>query len=350
MKPEDEFFDGDDLLARREEESLFRIPCPKAREAARERRRFSEEIAVCETLRRSWQVRHGMEVDPTALADGELSNIRRITLCYAAALEGVGRRDDGVDALRLYLGVGKERFRDCPDDDDDDDEERLPPNQTLDVSAALALAKLYFKANRKKRAFAWCDAILSRLRKDANCCPPEDISDAYHLAGWIRIHSDDHTGAYRLWTEGHDAVPECDALARQHRKRACWDDDGADHEEVTDPSLLGGGEHGDGAFAMDDDLDAFAVPAWNVARTPALALFCAETQGDALVFRTRRPVLTAAECARVLEEVDSFHDDCRGGEWGTVRHSSVKTTDVAVEGEFQHVSWGGATVCYFLCI
>ena len=57
-----------------------------------------------------------------------------------------------------------------------------------------------------------------------------------------------------------------------------------------------------------------------------------ETQRNALVFRTRRPVLTADECARVLEEVDSFHDECRGGKWGTVWHSSVTTTDVEVEG------------------
>ena len=201
------------------------------------------------------------------------------------------------------------------------------------IGVALALAKLYFKDNRKERALAWCDAVLQQLRaapsSAARCCSAEDEADAYHLAGWLRIHADDHTGAYQLWSAGHAARPDCAALARHHRKRACWDD--ACEEEVTAPGLLGGGAHGDGAFGAGD-LEAFAVPDDNRARTPALALFREGTQRGRLVFRTRRPVLTAAECRRGLGEVDAFHDECRGGRWGTVRHSSVKTTDVAVEG------------------
>ena len=56
-----EIFDGDDLLAQREEASLAHITCPKAREAILNRRRYSEEIVVCEMLLKQWQSMHGME-------------------------------------------------------------------------------------------------------------------------------------------------------------------------------------------------------------------------------------------------------------------------------------------------
>ena len=42
-------------------------------------------------------------------------------------------------------------------------------------------------------------------------------------------------------------------------------------------------------------------------------------------------MLTSEECGRVMERVNEFIEKERGGEWGTVRKSSVKTTDVAVE-------------------
>lgn len=322
ISAEEEAFDGDDFLARREEESLAHM-CPKTREAVQKRRRYAEEISVCKMLLRAWQVEHGMEVDPTQLSEEELADRRRITLCYAAALEGIGRRREGIDALRLFLGVVQECFKDS--------DEQLPSEEYLDVSAALALAKLYFKDNRKDYAQAWCDGILNKLRGDNGCCSVEDTSDAYHLAGWIHIHSDDHTRAYQLWTEGHFAVPDCDTLRRQYKKRSVWDS--RNDEEVTNPLLLGEGAHGDGVF-LDEDFDAFVVPEHNVKQTPALALFCRDTQKNALVYRTRHPVLTVEECASVLKEVDSFHDECREGAWGTVRHSSVKTTDVAVEGKY----------------
>eukprot|EP00584_Thalassiosira_punctigera_P010301 CAMPEP_0172546906 /NCGR_PEP_ID=MMETSP1067-20121228/16568_1 /TAXON_ID=265564 ORGANISM="Thalassiosira punctigera, Strain Tpunct2005C2" /NCGR_SAMPLE_ID=MMETSP1067 /ASSEMBLY_ACC=CAM_ASM_000444 /LENGTH=548 /DNA_ID=CAMNT_0013333905 /DNA_START=75 /DNA_END=1718 /DNA_ORIENTATION=+ len=319
-----EIFDGDDLLDRRLEESLAHL-CPKARAAVQKRRRCAEEIVVCELLLRQWQVKHGMEVDPTRLSEEELSDRRRIALCHAAALEGVAnRRREGIDVLRLCLGGERECFT-----TEHEERDEFPPEEHLDVAVALALAKLYFKDNRKERALAWCDAILRKLRSDAGCCSMEDVSDAYHLAGWIRIHADDHTGAYQLWTEGHEAVPDCDALARQYRKRACWDN--RNDEEVTNPCLLGEGAHGDGVFQRNEDLEAFAMPEENTKEAPALSLFNPETQKNELVFRTRHPVLTPQECKLVLEEVHSFHNKFRKGKWGTVRHSSVKTTDVAVE-------------------
>ena len=312
-----EIFDGDDLLAQREEQSLAHITCPKTREAILNRRRYTEEIVVCEMLLKQWQAMYGME-GGDQLNDTELEERRRIVLCYTAALEGLGRRREAVDALRLCLGVCQEVFTEHEDSD------TYPSEEQLDVSVALALTKLYFKDNRKGRAFAWCNAILQKLRNNKDCCSKEDISDAYHLGGWIRIHADDHTGAYKLWMEGHKAVPDCETLNRQYRKRACWDD--MNEDEVTNPLLLGEGAHGDGIYNREEDLEAFVGT-----QTPALALFSSETQNDELVFRTRQPVLTPDECKQVLNEVEAFHKDFRDGKWGTVRHSSVKTTDVAVE-------------------
>jgi len=56
-----EIFDGDDLLAQREEQSLAHITCPKTREAILNRRRHAEEIVVCEMLLKQWQSIYGME-------------------------------------------------------------------------------------------------------------------------------------------------------------------------------------------------------------------------------------------------------------------------------------------------
>jgi hypothetical protein len=68
-----------------------------------------------------------------------------------------------------------------------------------------------------------------------------------------------------------------------------------------------------------------------IASIPPLSLFCPETQKKCLVFRTRQALLSPAECSSVLRIVDQHHTQNLGGKWGTVRHSSVKTTDVAVE-------------------
>jgi hypothetical protein len=68
-----------------------------------------------------------------------------------------------------------------------------------------------------------------------------------------------------------------------------------------------------------------------LASYPPLSLFCTETQKNCLVFRTKQALLSPEECSSVLRIVDQHHTQNLGGKWGTVRHSSVKTTDVAVE-------------------
>ena len=65
--------------------------------------------------------------------------------------------------------------------------------------------------------------------------------------------------------------------------------------------------------------------------TPALGIFHPQQEQLGVVFRSKQPVLTPQECSRVIEVVNQYHDALHNGVWGTVRHSSVKTTDVAVE-------------------
>lgn len=40
-----------------------------------------------------------------------------------------------------------------------------------------------------------------------------ELSDAYYLAGWIRIHADDHSGAYRVWAEGNKRLGKISYIA-----------------------------------------------------------------------------------------------------------------------------------------
>lgn len=128
-------------------------------------------------------------------------------------------------------------------------------------------------------------------------------------------------------------MPECASLRRQFQKRDCWDrplkEDGPIAQEIA-----GGVSEVEGTVRWDD-LEGFSARKG----TPALALFAPETQQNNLVFRSRRPILTAIECANVLQKVEEFHKVHRNGAWDTVRHSSVKTTDVAVEDVPQLRPW-----------
>ena len=95
--------------------------------------------------------------------------------------------------------------------------------------------------------------------------------------------------------------------------------------------LVGDAAHGDGVFDSATDLESYCVDQTLTSRTPALALYAPASQRGNLVFRSKRPLMTPAECGEVLRRVDEYHAAERGGVWGTVRKSSVKTTDVAVE-------------------
>ena len=213
----------------------------------------------------------------------------------------------------------------------------------------LALAKLEFKANEKSKAMQLCLQMLQHLNTTttantddtesscSNCAcalllddEDDDASaaaaaDAYHLAGWVHIHADDHTSAYRIWNEGGRLLPNCSVLRTQTRKRICWDNDTIE-DEVDHIS-----ESNDRRAFDIHDLVSASVPSSLTFKVPALALFDPVTQKNQLVFSTTTPILSAVECTRVLQAVQDFHKDHRHGIWSTVRHSSVKTTDVAVE-------------------
>jgi hypothetical protein len=274
---------------------------------------------------------------------------RRVVLSFAAALDGLDQRQNAIMLLESYLrNCHSHAFptvqHDCHNGHDDDDDYDDDSNDTdddsynsngyiqqqkklhLDIPVTLALAKLYFKGNDKQNAMQLCLQILDHIRAQAHgsvtildICDLDDAADAYHLAGWVYIHADDHTSAYRIWNEGALLMPSCQALNTQSKKRLCWDAQNPDEidavSESTDPLV----------FHSRDLAPAL------VSKCPALALFDPTTQKNQLVFATKHPILSPLECARVCQHVHDFHSQFRSGTWSTVRHASVPTTDVAVE-------------------
>ena len=78
------------------------------------------------------------------------------------------------------------------------------------------------------------------------------------------------------------------------------------------------------------DLESFSVSSSDVVHP--LALFNTKSQQRKLIFRTNGdPLMSPKECSSVIDIVEEYHKNVLGGKWGTVRKSSVKTTDVAVE-------------------
>lgn len=147
-----------------------------------------------------------------------------LRLC--SALEGLVRRPEAI--RRLYEGVAK-----CPHS----------------PALILALAKLLFKDDQKEESLKLCRQVFEMYAaqqqsigsdiqdsKDGSALQhisDEDAEDAYYLGGWVKIHDDDHTEAYRIWRDGALAVPSSTLLSTQYRKRECWDEDFT----VTDPQV-----------------------------------------------------------------------------------------------------------------
>jgi hypothetical protein len=271
--------DADAMLAAYTER-LYLNKTPDEVVALKARKRHSETVALCQAM----IVNETWKIDPNITET-------HVYLCYATALEGLTRRYEAIELLEHALS------------------EYLPQEPSL----LLALARLLFKAGGYDRALDLCLQVCACYPKDTRCSA-NVAADAYHLAGWVKIHDDDHTGAYRLWSKGSTVVPHSNVLLRQHHKRLCWDHDEHDMHDVK--GLVGAGATP--PFAVD----AFATSS----RTRAHHLF--HRDQTSLVFRTQAPLLTADECANILDIVNDFHRDKK---WGTVRHASIKTTDVAVE-------------------
>ncbi|CAE8647467.1 unnamed protein product, partial [Polarella glacialis] len=160
-----------------------------------------------------------------------------------------------------------------------------------------------------------------------------DLGDAWYIRGWGELQRGNHSEAYRVWDRGLELVPSDSRLSRQSGKRLCWDAPWRPEE-----GLLADGLVGAGACVLGDcaaEAEGFSVQEGIAER--ALGLFDAGQQGRALVFRSRQAFLTAEECRGVVGLCEA-HASSRGG-WGTVRHSSVKTTDVAVEDIPQLRPW-----------
>ncbi|ETV97571.1 hypothetical protein, variant [Aphanomyces invadans] len=251
--------------------------------ALKERKKMNETIMLCRAMLRDETWEHDATVN-------ELD----VYLTYASTLESLTRRYEAIDILVRGIDIMDEH-----------------------PMLRLALARLQFKAGLYEEALESCLLVAEAYPNDTRCSK-ESAADAYHLAGWVKIHGDDHTNAYALWSRGAKAVPSSAVLARQYRKRQCWDDD-------SDVDLLHPGLVGQGASGLP--AEGFAVPP----STRAVALFNPNTQANRVVFRSTTPLLTKDECANVVDIVHAFHRETLDGRWGTVRHSSVKTTDVAVE-------------------
>ena len=180
--------DADDLLEAREAAVNASMIAAGTRTAAeveelKAKRRYREEVHVCRHMVQSrlW------ETDATA-------SRLDVLLCYAAALAGLNRRAEAITLLELAIEQGGAAG--------------APACEQLSLS--LTLAKLLFKEDRKQEALARCVAVYSAHSSgEAEAVSDEDVADAYHLAGWIKIHGDDHSGTYRTWSAGHLALPKC---------------------------------------------------------------------------------------------------------------------------------------------
>eukprot|EP00041_Stephanoeca_diplocostata_P031585 m.986613 g.986613 ORF g.986613 m.986613 type:complete len:558 (-) comp23990_c0_seq10:3517-5190(-) len=249
-----------------------------------------------------------------------------VYVCKANALDKLNRRNGAITCLQNAFHT-------------------MDENEGKYV-IALALAKLLFRADREQESLELCTLVYSTYEQQAaSGVKPFVVSrqnavDAFYLAGWVKIHGNDHTGAYATWTRGHRSVPEDSVLLRQFRKRDCWDSyiipvPAADYADTDAPwiTMVGHGAYGEDAPPRVDnaDLIAYSVPASQHDHTPALALFDPSTQRNRLVFKTKHAVLAPHECDNVLRAVNAHVRDELAGVWGTVRHSTVKTTDVAVE-------------------
>lgn len=114
--------------------------------------------------------------------------------------------------------------------------------------------------------------------------------------------------------------------------------------------LIGASAHHDAAgdpYSLERDFDSFVCYDPQAGRrrvrftiddeevltylTPALGIFDRAQAERGVVFRSRQPLLTPEECHNVVDATYRHHEEHCGGIWSTVRHSSVKTTDVAVE-------------------
>ena len=140
-----------------------------------------------------------------------------VHLKLARALDAICRRSDAIEILR----------------------EAAEEDHLFDSRILMSLAKLLFRDDQKDLSLFYCQSIIKAYidKQAGEQCEEgayisvEDALSSYYLSGWIKIHDDNHTDAYKIWSEGHRAIPSCPVLLKQHRKREYWDQDPAHLEE-----------------------------------------------------------------------------------------------------------------------
>jgi len=142
-----------------------------------------------------------------------LASSTEIGIMLAESFEGLGRRSLAIMALKRALSRNSSTY----------------PIPVL----YLMMAKLLFRDNQNLAAE---NALLNLLEFTKITEPPiinEDIADAYYILGWIAIHADNHSKAYRIWREGHEIVLD-NRLMRQRNKVECWSNINRDTDCATD--------------------------------------------------------------------------------------------------------------------
>ena len=148
-------------------------------------------------------------VDHKAWSTDKTLDYAELHLRLSVALDKLTQRESAIDALRQGL-AGLETVT------VDTKGASFVPDARAKLT--LALAKLIFRNDQKVEAFGLCQELMNvylqqrglsteKAAVDAEgprmMVADEQAEDAWYLAGWIRIHCDDHTSAYSIWSQGY---------------------------------------------------------------------------------------------------------------------------------------------------
>lgn len=158
-------------------------------------------------------------VDHKAWSTDKTVDYAELHLKLSVALDKLTQRESAIDALRQGLaGLDTVAV--------DNEGTAFVPGARAKLT--LALAKLIFRNDQKVEAFGHCQELMNvylqqrrlnteEVEVDAEgprmTVTDEQAEDAWYLAGWIRIHCDDHTSAYSIWSQGYSVCCICFARA-----------------------------------------------------------------------------------------------------------------------------------------
>lgn len=192
----------------------------------------------------------------------------------------------------------------------------------------LAFSKLLFKDGKYDRSVNLLEDLIASFESSVPDKRSVKLiamaSDAFYFAGWVCVHSDNHTRAYDFWSRGANVMMGGEALLnRQATKRKLWDEGAGVLEGWKVELGMGGGVREVETVGYADVVDGGAFV------SPARRIFDS-SQGE-IVHTTIMPVCPIDVCQRVVETTQRYVDEVNKGVWGSVRAATVKTTDVAIE-------------------